>query len=58
MPGLDPGIHVSRRSDKKNVDGRVKPGHDETLNLYLESCFDSRGAIPHAITSPPCCCLA
>jgi hypothetical protein len=28
MPGLDPGIHVSREWSK-NVDGRDKPGHDE-----------------------------
>jgi len=27
MPGLVPGIHVL--FDKKNVDGRDKPGHDE-----------------------------
>jgi methylenetetrahydrofolate--tRNA-(uracil-5-)-methyltransferase len=27
MPGLDPGIHVFRKS--KVVDGRVKPGHDD-----------------------------
>ncbi|MGN6308709.1 MAG: hypothetical protein ACTHNN_04050 [Xanthobacteraceae bacterium] len=26
MPGLVPGIHVC--SPKKDVDGRVKPGHD------------------------------
>jgi hypothetical protein len=28
MPGLDPGIHVFVSSCKKDVDGRVKPGHD------------------------------
>jgi hypothetical protein len=27
MPGLDPGIHVF--GGKKDVDGRVKPGHDD-----------------------------
>jgi hypothetical protein len=27
MPGLVPGIHVL--AHKKDVDGRVKPGHDE-----------------------------
>jgi len=27
MPGLVPGIHVLCRN-KKNVDGRDKPGHD------------------------------
>ena len=29
MPGLVPGIHVLTASYKKDVDGRVKPGHDE-----------------------------
>ena len=29
MPGLVPGIHVLGRGGKKDVDGRVKPGHDE-----------------------------
>jgi hypothetical protein len=28
MPGLVPGIHVLTTS--KDVDGRVKPGHDES----------------------------
>jgi hypothetical protein len=30
MLGLVPGIHVFLSSSKKDVDGRVKPGHDET----------------------------
>jgi hypothetical protein len=31
MPGLVPGIHVfAARADIKSVDGRDKPGHDET----------------------------
>jgi hypothetical protein len=29
MPGLVPGIHVFVPTCKKDVDGRVKPGHDE-----------------------------
>jgi hypothetical protein len=29
MPGLGPGIHVFFLGGKKDVDGRVKPGHDE-----------------------------
>jgi hypothetical protein len=29
MPGLDPGIHDSLYTAKKDVDGRVKPGHDD-----------------------------
>jgi hypothetical protein len=29
MPGLVPGIHVFLALCKQDVDGRVKPGHDE-----------------------------
>jgi len=29
MPGLVPGIHVFPSLVSKDVDGRVKPGHDE-----------------------------
>jgi hypothetical protein len=29
MPGLVPDIHVLSYGVKKDVDGRVKPGHDE-----------------------------
>jgi hypothetical protein len=29
MPGLEPGIHVVGAHSKKDVDGRVKPGHNE-----------------------------
>jgi hypothetical protein len=29
MPGLVPGIHVLSVYQQKDVDGRVKPGHDE-----------------------------
>jgi hypothetical protein len=28
MPGLVPGIHVLLLAHVKDVDGRVKPGHD------------------------------
>jgi hypothetical protein len=31
MPGLDPGIHAYRAHGPKDVDGRVKPGHDEGI---------------------------
>ena len=34
MPGLVPGIHVFRGSSKKDVDGRVEPGHDEKRESY------------------------
>ncbi len=30
MPGLEPGIHVFVTPCKKDVDGRDKPGHDES----------------------------
>jgi hypothetical protein len=30
MPGLVPGIHVFAPPNKKDVDGRDKPGHDDT----------------------------
>jgi hypothetical protein len=33
MPGLVPGIHVLLFCRGKDVDGRVKPGHDELINL-------------------------
>jgi hypothetical protein len=29
MPGLDPAIHVFLSAVSKDVDARVKPGHDE-----------------------------
>jgi hypothetical protein len=33
MPGLVPGIHdfLLSKFETKNVDGRVKPGHDEEV---------------------------
>ena len=34
MPGLVPGIHVLTATSKKDVDGRVKPGHDEGRSIY------------------------
>jgi hypothetical protein len=34
MPGLVPGIHVLRCSSKKDVDGRVKPGHDKVFEPF------------------------
>jgi hypothetical protein len=32
MPGLVPGIHVFPYGCKQGVDGRDKPGHDESTN--------------------------
>jgi hypothetical protein len=31
MPGLVPGIHVFLPDEEKDVDGRDKPGHDESF---------------------------
>jgi hypothetical protein len=35
MPGLDPGIHVLPFCRRKDVDGRVKPGHDGWMQSNL-----------------------
>ena len=32
MPGLVPGIHVLIAAHSKDVDGRDKPGHDESIS--------------------------
>ena len=45
MPGLVPGIHVfSSFRGRKDVDGRVKPGHDERSRIpmrrWAASIFD------------------
>ena len=42
MPGLVPGIHVFASADKKDVDGRVKPGHDGEPPLFDKSLTHSR----------------
>src|SRR6201996_8855152 len=31
MPGLVPSIHVLASTRRENVDGRIKPGHDEAV---------------------------
>jgi len=33
MPGLVPGIHVFASANRKDVDGRDKPGHDEKRTI-------------------------
>jgi hypothetical protein len=33
MPGLGPGIHALLLLREKDVDGRDKPGHDESMEL-------------------------
>ena len=37
MPGLVPGIHVFVPSSEKNVDGRDKPGNDESITAFWPS---------------------
>ena len=37
MPGLGPGIHVSKARRSKDVDGRDKPGHDEVKPHAFQS---------------------
>jgi hypothetical protein len=37
MPGLVPGIHVLDHRGMKDVDGRVKPGHDD--NPFVQMCM-------------------
>jgi hypothetical protein len=36
MPGLVPGIHVLFCCGVKDVDGRDKPGHDDTDGAYAK----------------------
>jgi hypothetical protein len=54
MPGLDPGIHVlSPTQARKNVDGRVKPGHDEQYAgaMRYAAANHAGHALPYAL---PC----
>jgi hypothetical protein len=37
MPDLVPGIHVLAGPDKKDVDGRNEPGHDDKEKRFLDS---------------------
>jgi hypothetical protein len=41
MPGLVPGIRVFAPTNKKDVDGRDKPGHDETWATRFETREDT-----------------
>jgi hypothetical protein len=38
MPGLVPGIHVFLSMHAKDVDGRDKPGHDDTDRIKKQKC--------------------
>jgi len=56
MPGLVPGIHVLQSSDKQDVDGRDKPGHDETtkadMTAPLRILITGFGPFPGAPFNP------
>jgi len=46
MPGLVPGIHVLIAEHSKDVDGRDKPGHDESISKirwYKRSNYPATG---------------
>jgi hypothetical protein len=40
MPGLVPGIHALTASQREDVDGRVKPGHDRNGKLLSSKDFN------------------
>jgi hypothetical protein len=51
MPGLVPGIHVLMGGDK-DVDGRVKPGHDgKGDSMLLQSLLNTIDAIQPVISA-------
>jgi hypothetical protein len=45
MPGLVPGIHDLLSPASEDVDGRVKPGHDEGGSVIRTQIFDPRRRI-------------
>jgi hypothetical protein len=45
MLGLVPGIHVFAHTRKKDVDGRVKPGHDKCSETKVTPFADRAGAL-------------
>jgi hypothetical protein len=47
MRGLDPRIHLLRKIPAKQMDGRVKPGHDEKSIDVLSRLVQAR------LPSPP-----
>jgi hypothetical protein len=49
MPGLVPGIHVLIAEHSKDVDGRDKPGHDESISKINVRWYNARfpGAAQH-----------
>jgi hypothetical protein len=66
MPGLVPGIHVlTALVDKKDVDGRDKPGHDEDLpkrdyrfNFQTAKQFQTRVYAPRRAAPESCIYLS
>jgi hypothetical protein len=54
MPGRVPGIHVLLAWRGKDVDGRVKPGHDEFSRRWKtthRNCYNGFGSF--GVTKPP-----
>jgi hypothetical protein len=47
MRGLDPGIHALL-SLPKDVDGRVKPGHDDLATLVFRHCEERSDEAIHS----------
>jgi hypothetical protein len=51
MPGLVPGIHALSSLGCKVVDGRAKPGHDESSQkvaalVFRFECQRAKGTVP------------
>jgi hypothetical protein len=46
MPALVTGIHAFASKEKEDVDGRDKPGHDESMPTRL---FNSLDELKHAV---------
>jgi len=50
MPGLDPGIHDFLSSGHKDVDGRVKPGHDDVERSAQSRTIRLRAILALSVT--------
>jgi fatty-acyl-CoA synthase len=53
MPGLVPGIHVLTVQQQKDVDGRVKPGHDEQELDWTSRGSTGRRLLENLNPAPP-----
>jgi hypothetical protein len=52
MPGLVPGIHAFMSHQSKDVDGRVKPGHDDRRLIDRHPYRDAELKVLQASTVP------